>query len=98
MQSAAFNLQYATSLQLGAVEQAGPSGVLDALISNDTYDFGSAAWFLDTQCGPDVKANLATGGLDAFTAYLGCIGTTMSPDREAYWQRAAVALGIQPSG
>ena len=95
MQSAQFNLQYATSLQLGAAEQSGPNGVLDALIGNDAYDFGSAAWFLDTQCGPDVKAGLATGGSPAFTAYLNCIGSAMSPDRQAYWTRATAALGIQ---
>ena len=98
MQSAAFNIQYATSLQLGAAQQAGPDGVLNALIANDTYDFGSAAWFLDTQCGPDVKAGLATGGSTAFVAYLNCIGSTMSPDRGAYWERAAGALGVQPGG
>lgn len=98
MQSAAFNLKYATSLRLGAAEQAGASGVLDALTANDTYDFGSAAWFLTTQCGPDVKADLATGGSAALTAYLSCIGSTMSPDREAYWERAAAALGVQSSG
>lgn len=98
MQSATFNLQYATSLRLEAAEQGDPSGILDALLANDTYDFGSAAWFLDTQCGPNVKARLATGGLDTFTVYLGCIGETISPDREAYWQRATAALGGQSSG
>ena len=95
MQSTAFNAQYATSLQLGTVEQAGPNEILDALISSATYDFGSAAWFLDTQCGSAVKTGLATGGMDGYMAYLTCIGTTMTPDREAYWQRANSAFGIQ---
>ena len=95
MQSAAFNTQYAASLQLGAAEQAGSSGILDSLISNETYDFGSAAWFLDTQCGSAVKTRLATAGTDGYTAYLDCIGATMTPDRMAYWQRASLAFGVQ---
>ncbi len=95
MQSAILNTQYATSLQLGTVGQGGPDGILDALVANDTYDFGSAAWFLKTQCGPAVATELASGGMEGYMAYLDCIGTTMTPDREAYWQRAGVALGVQ---
>ena len=97
MQSATFNTQYAMFIHLGTAEQAGPSGILNALVSNETYDFGSAAWFLDTQCESSVKSGLATGEMDGFMAYLSCIGTTMTPDREAYWQRANLAFGIQSS-
>ena len=94
MQSASFNAQYAASLQLGSAEQGGPVELLDALVANETYDFGSAAWFLSTQCGPAILEGLADGGMEA---YMGCIGTTMTPEREAYWQRATAALGVQSS-
>ena len=95
MQSASFNAQYAASLKLEAAGQGGPDGILNALVANETYDFGSAAWFLHTQCGTAVETQLASGGMAGFTAYLGCIGTSMTPDRQAYWQRANAALGIQ---
>lgn len=98
MQSAAFNHQYALSLKLDSVTLLEPNQVLTRLLSNEAWDFGSAAWFLDTQCGPDVKTGLAAGGIDGFTAYLTCIGTTMTLDREAYWHRAIAAFGIQSSG
>lgn len=103
MQSAAFNVDYAQSItdlsaSLAAAESSGPSGVRDLLISNDYHDFGSAAWFLTTQCGPDVKNELVAGGMTGFMAYLSCVGTSMTPDREAYWERANSALGTQGSG
>ena len=98
MQSAEFNLQYAQSIpeltnQLSAAEASGPNGARDLLISNDAWDFGSAAWFLATQCGEEVKSGLAQGGPAAFTAYIGCIGTTLTDERQEYWQKATAALG-----
>ena len=98
MQSASFNMQYAQSIpalagQVSNAEAAGPNGVRDLLISQDAWDFGSAAWFLTTQCGQSVQTALAQGSPDGFAAYIGCIGTTMTDDRQAYWQRAIAALG-----
>lgn len=97
MQSLAFNLQYARSIpalssRLSEVESVGPNGVRDLLITNDDWDFGSAAWFLVTQCGQEVLTALGRGDNEGFSAYLGCVGTDMNEVREAYWQRAITAL------
>ena len=99
MQSAAFNLKYAQSIpvlapQIPMLQQNGPNGILNALVSNDAWDFGSAAWFLSTQCGPSVLTELGSGGAEGFNAYLACIGTTNTPDRMAYFQRAMTAFGL----
>ena len=97
MQSAAFNLEYAQSIaslsnRITDAEAAGPNGIRDLLITSDDWDFGSAAWFLTTQCGEDVKDQLAQGGDAGFSAYLGCIGTTETEERQEYWSRASNVL------
>lgn len=98
MQSAAFNLLYAQSIpelasSIGAA--AGPNGIRDLLTSNDLYDFGSAAWFLNTQCSEAIQAGLQSQGAAGWDAYMsGCVGSPPSEDRQAYWQRAAQALGV----
>ena len=104
MQSAAFNMKYAMSIPSLSAKLApvmtgpdglgNPNGIRDLLTSNDDLDFGSAAWYLKTQCGPAVGKNLATGGLAAWQAYItGCVHTTPTPDRQAYYERAMKALG-----
>ena len=109
MQSAALNLLYAssipalsTSLQavtggtkpgkdLFAAQQNDVRGLLTA---NDTYDFGSGAWFLTTKCPQSVRSVLQAGGQAGWEEYvIGCIGTTVTEDRIAYWQRAMDAFG-----
>lgn len=54
MQSPAFNKKYASSLpaledKIAKVSNS-PADLLDLLRENETYDFGSGAWFLTTQC------------------------------------------------
>ena len=98
MQSADFNNKYALSIPGLAPKVAAlkgnPDGIRDLLIANEYYDFGSGAWFLATQCGPDVKAGLAKGDLPGWQAYVkGCVGTTPTDERQAYWERALKALG-----
>ncbi len=65
-----------------------------ALVTPDTYNFGSGPWWLMTQCTSDVQKQLATGTDAGFTAYLGCIGVSATADRMAYWNRAKKAWGL----
>ncbi|KAK2879982.1 hypothetical protein FQN49_000675 [Arthroderma sp. PD_2] len=93
MQMPKFNALYAKSIS----ELSGKLGpkftnveaVLEILLSKDDYDFGSAAWFLTTQCTPAVRTALQSGTEDGWSKYLTeCIGTTVSEERKAYWTKA----------
>lgn len=96
MQSASYNEQYARTLfSSDAVTQAkasGDDGVLQ-LVSPDIPSFGSAAWFLTTQCEASVRTALQTGSQDGLEQYVsGCIGGTMDQSRIDYWTKAKAAL------
>jgi len=98
MQSATFNSLYAASIPALAPAYAKVSSnvtaVLNLLLTDDRYDFGSAAWFLTTQCSPAVRTALQTGSEAGWENYLtGCVGTTVTEDRKAFWLRARDALG-----
>lgn len=103
MQSPEFNLKYAqwlattctncgiTSQEVQAAEAKGPVAVLD-LVNTDEWGFGSAAWFLSTQCDQSVQQGLNAGTEEGWEAYLSqCVGTTATEDRTAIW-RKAIAL------
>lgn len=105
MQSAAFNMKFAMSIpglgeklspvMSGPEGLSDPDGVLELLNANDAYSFGSAAWFEATQCDPLVRSGLAGGSLAGWQTYITeCLHTTLSTERQAYWQRAVKALGI----
>ncbi|KAL8722610.1 MAG: hypothetical protein Q9225_000916 [Loekoesia sp. 1 TL-2023] len=99
MQSPEFNLKYAQSIpglkDKLAAAGSDPKAVLALLTANGEYDFGSGAWFLTTQCSDTVKAGLKTGSLAGWQSYItDCIHTTATPERQAYWERAAKALGV----
>ena len=101
MQSASLNLKYAQSIpelkdKLAAAPQGGDA-LVDLLIEYSDYDFGSAAWFLTTQCDKGVVNGLKTPGQAGFKAYLDCIGSEMSDQRTGYYNRALAALGGQNS-
>lgn len=103
MQSPAYNLKYAQWLasvckncgisadQVAAADKSGPADVL-ALVNGDQWGFGSASWFLKTQCDASILAGLADASEVSWEAYIGCIGTTVTDDRKAGWQKV-VALG-----
>lgn len=102
MQSPAYNLKYAQSIPalasyLEKIQSSDVVAVLDLLIKFTNYDFGSAAWFLTSQCDPSVRSELQTGSAAGFSAYIACIGTTETSDRNAYYQRAATAVGVTTS-
>ena len=102
MQSPAFNLKYAQWLSTECsdcgispaqveAKGSGPEAVL-GLVNGDEWGFGSAAWFLATQCAPSVRPALAKGDEAGWQAYMGCIGTSVTDDRTKIW-KSAVALG-----
>lgn len=96
MQYPNFNQKYATdALGAGAIAGKDAAGILTALLANDATDFGSAAWFLSTQC-PSVLQQFSTNPTAAWTAYLGpgCVGTTDTAQRDGYWTAAKKALGV----
>ena len=64
-----------------------------ALVTPDEYTWGSAAWFLTSQCA-SARPAIQAGGQAGFQAYMSCAGTSATSDRLAYWNRANSALGI----
>ncbi|EAS28427.3 uncharacterized protein CIMG_09631 [Coccidioides immitis RS] len=63
--------------------------ILDLLLSKDDYDFGSAAWYMTSQCTSDVRKGLQDGKEDGWEKYItACVGTTASGERLRYWQVA----------
>jgi hypothetical protein len=107
MQMPDFNLQYAVSVpalvaQVQAITSATSTtaGLSDdqlnavrALVLPDQYTWASAAWFYTTKCA-SVRAQVQGGGQAGLEAYLGCVGTTATSDRLAYWTRANTAFGL----
>lgn len=104
MQSPDFNEKYATwlssvcrncGISTANVEQAkkkGPAAVLE-LVNSLQWSFGSAAWFLKTQCESSIEDGLATGTEAGWTRYLEeCVGTSVTDERTAGWKKA-IALG-----
>ncbi|SPO06734.1 uncharacterized protein DNG_09428 [Cephalotrichum gorgonifer] len=97
MQSPAFNLKYAQSIPEIRDEVSQANGdvvqILDLLLSNEEYDFGSGAWFLRMQCDEDVQAQLRSGTEEGWEAYITkCVGTDANAARRAYWQKAVEVL------
>ena len=88
MQSPADNQRYAESL--GGINY-------DEIQANDDYSFGSAAWFLTSQCSFQTRENMWTGSQSAYEAYLSsCVSAEVNSERLQYWERAMKALG-QPT-
>ncbi len=106
MQMANYNLMYAKSIpalssSLAAITTAtSTDGLSDddlnsirELVLADEYAWGSAAWFLTTQCS-SARPQVQSGGQAGYEAYLSCVGASATSDRLAYWTRANTALGI----
>ena len=98
LQSGDFNLKYAASIPALSQQISGSSDAnmaLTLLTSNDYYDFGSAAWFLATQCDPAVRSGLDSGSLAGWQAYMTtCIKTQPTPKRQEFWEQAKQALAV----
>ncbi|KKZ60617.1 hypothetical protein EMCG_04718 [[Emmonsia] crescens] len=71
------------------------AAVLDLLLKSEDHDFGSAAWFLTTQCTPEVRKRLESGSQEGWEEYLtGCVHTTVTPQRKGYWERAKKEMKV----
>ncbi|KAF2270548.1 hypothetical protein CC78DRAFT_528302 [Lojkania enalia] len=101
MQSPEFNFEYAKDLYgeetALAANATGPEAVLKLVNGNDADSFGSAAWFLSTQCKDPIKQGLASESQAGWSAYLTeCIGTTDVPERDTIWTKTLEIL--KPDG
>ena len=97
MQSPEYNAKYAQSIPEISDEVTAANGdvaqILDLLLSEGEYDFGSGAWFLTTQCSKEVREQLQSGNEQGWEAYITqCVGTEANADRKAYWQKAVEVL------
>lgn len=102
-----YNLQYAKSIpelarQVSGIVGANGGGAdmssetanqVRDLVTTDQYTWGSAAWFLTTQC-QSVRGQVQQGGQQGFQAYMGCVGTSATSERLAYFTRAMGAFGL----
>jgi hypothetical protein len=106
MQMPDFNLQYALSIpelkdKAQAITTAGSTtglgddklNAIRELVLPDQYSWASAAWFLTTKCA-SIRPQLQSGTQAGFEAYMGCVGTTATSDRLAYWNRAKTTFGM----
>ena len=97
MQSPSYNKKYAASLPdiADAASQASSADkVLDLLVNNAEYDFGSGAWFLTTQCDKGVRKRLQSGSEEGWEVYIrDCVDTEANGERRKYWEKAVHALG-----
>lgn len=100
MQSPAFSKKYAESIaelksKVSFLESS-PADLVNLLRENDTYDFGSGAWFLATQCSKDVRSVLQDGSGSGWKKYINdCVEANITDERREYWQRAVTALGVK---
>lgn len=92
---------YATAVagesEVAAAEAAGgDAGLVNILAlvnSDDRGSFGSAAWFLTTQCTADIRAGLVAETIDGWHNFLTvCVGTTAAPERDTPWVAAKQTL------
>lgn len=91
MQSPNFNVKYAQSLGLGSITSS--DATMMQTLTQDKYSFGSAAWFITSQCPFSDRVAMWTGGETAWAAYLtDCVGTTATDDRKAIWTIATDVL------
>ncbi|PGH00949.1 hypothetical protein GX51_05498 [Blastomyces parvus] len=100
MQIAENNIKYAESLDEIKDELAKVKGdkaaILDLLLKSDDHDFGSAAWFLTTQCSPAVREELQSGSQKGWEEYLTrCVRTDATGQRKDYWEKAKLALNVK---
>lgn len=97
MQSPDFNAEYAKSIEAisDEVAEAGDDKgkILELLLADEEYDFGSGAWFLTAHCEDGVRKQLQSGSQEGWEAYITeCVGTEANEDRKGYWEAAVEAL------
>jgi hypothetical protein len=93
--------QYATAVAgadaVAKAEAAGGDAGLNAvlaLVDDDEKSFGSAAWFVSTQCSAAVRAGLDAETEDGWHNFLSqCVGTGPDATRDPAWVAAKANLG-----
>lgn len=103
MQMAPFNEKYAATLfdadaiakaKAGAGSQDPTDAVLALINANAEDSFGSAAWYLTTQCPASIQKGLEDGSSAGWDAYLvQCVKTTHDAGRDPSWTAAKKVLG-----
>lgn len=97
MQMANWNKEYAASIS-EIKEDYEPiknddEEVLNLLLTNDDYDFGSAAWYLTIICSGTIIEGLQEDNDAGWEAYITeCVGTTVTEERKDYLERARDAM------
>ena len=92
MQSPAMNQKYAQSLGLRV--DGAPQDIADRVEGNPDFDFGSAAWFITSQCPTSIREAMWGGSEQGWEAYLTqCVRTIATDDRKQKWKAALQALG-----
>jgi hypothetical protein len=90
--------KYAASIpELGSAVAAAGGDVAKVLelVVDDKYTFGAAAWWLTSQCKPEVVEGLKDATDAAWAAYMGCVGVDATDaNRLQYWARAKKAFGL----
>jgi hypothetical protein len=73
---------------------AGLNAVLALVNSDDEKSFGSAAWFVSTQCSQAIRAGLDAETEDGWHNFLSqCVGTGVDPTRDPAWVAAKANIG-----
>ncbi|KAI0594541.1 hypothetical protein F4775DRAFT_596191 [Biscogniauxia sp. FL1348] len=101
-QMADYNVKYAQSFPelkpqvdaLSPVDTPDKQDQVLNLVVPDKYNFGSGPWFLKTQCAASVLTALAAGNDAGMNTYMGCVGASMTEDRNEYWTRAKAAFNL----
>lgn len=92
---------YATSVagaeSVATAEAAGGDAGLKAVLalvnSDDEKSFGSAPWFLSSQCTSEIRAGLVAETIEGWHNFLtSCVGTTLAPERDTPWTAAKQVL------
>jgi len=108
MQMPAFNLEYALDVQPDAVRKITTATTVDGLadtqlnairdiVTTDDFTWASGAWFYTKKCDAQTKTAVQTQGKAGYAAYLACVGTSSTSEREAYWTRSRTAFGLPTS-
>ncbi|KAL6711854.1 hypothetical protein ACN47E_002897 [Coniothyrium glycines] len=67
----------------------GLNAVLALVNSDDEKSFGSAAWFVTSECTPAVRAGLQAGTIDGWHSFLtACVQTSLDDARDTIWVTA----------
>lgn len=82
-----------TAANLATAKASGPAAVLELVNKKPENQFGSAAWYMIEKCPQSVRDGLAAGTQEGWSTYItSCVGTTLTADRTAIYEKV-MALG-----